>query len=224
MSVGQPGYYAYEASCHCVDCARERFGEALDNGTATDIEGNSVGVGFDTDERDSPASCNECSEFILTSLTDTGEDFVVDAILRNRGRPEVLAQWREEFDWLEERIRNAICEAEFETVADGGDGQYDNSDYFSGVAGFVSAMTEQDLPEPDGLGDADWGHEALEEAIGDANDILREAGVDRIISWHGHLPGVLMAGSGRAWDAASDLPAVQGKAEPPPGHDGMEGP
>ena len=204
MTTGQPNHYAYEGSHHCTDCARERFGGALDGGTAIDLEGNRPGAGFDTDELDAPASCNDCSEFIMTGLTDTGELYVIDAIMAKKGRPEVLEEWREAFDWLEEKIRGAICDTEFEAVADGGAGQYGNADYFDRIADFVAGRTGTTLPTPEGLDDPEWGHEAVLEAMDAANTILQEANADRILAWHDHLPGVLMAGSERAWHAATE--------------------
>ena len=225
MSVGQASYYTYEGSHHCTDCARERFGDSLDDGRAIDIEGNPAGVGFETDELDAPADCNECSEFIMTGLTDTGEIYVIDAILANKGRPEVLERWREEFDWLEERIRGAICDTEFELVADGGDGQYDNREYFSRVAAFVSGSTGKELPEPDGLEHPEWGSDALEQATVEANTILQDAKVDRILSWHGDLPGVLVAASERAWHAVTEPMMSHSKTTPSTAAPGaMEGP
>ena len=89
---------------------------------------------------------------------------------------------------------------EFEIVADGGDGGYDDSDYFDRLESYVAHILQEmfpSLPRPDGLEDPEWSSEAVEEAISAANEMLSEH--DRVISWHSDLPGVLVAGTPRAW-------------------------
>jgi hypothetical protein len=54
--------YAYEAEIHCPDCARERFGDALDEPNTQDDEGNPIGAVFSTDEHPKGLSCGDCNE------------------------------------------------------------------------------------------------------------------------------------------------------------------
>lgn len=61
--------WTYEADIHCPDCARKRFGDAIDNGSdadhdgppPTDNEGNEVHPMFASDETDPQGeTCGTC--------------------------------------------------------------------------------------------------------------------------------------------------------------------
>jgi len=54
--------YTYEADTHCAECARERFGDALDEPDTQDDEGNPIGAIFSTDEHPEGLSCGDCNE------------------------------------------------------------------------------------------------------------------------------------------------------------------
>jgi len=53
-------HYTYEADQHCTDHADDRFGDALQDGTAEDSEGNPVGACFTWNECEDPDYCAEC--------------------------------------------------------------------------------------------------------------------------------------------------------------------
>jgi hypothetical protein len=59
--------WTYEADTHCCECARERFGDAIDNDDSPpeDNEGNEVHPMFASDEADpSGEYCGDCGEEI----------------------------------------------------------------------------------------------------------------------------------------------------------------
>lgn len=51
--------YTYEASTHCVDCTKERFGNDVPD-DAQDIEGNFIHPLFSTDEIYEGEFCDDC--------------------------------------------------------------------------------------------------------------------------------------------------------------------
>ncbi len=59
---------------------------------------------FATDESDTPWHCeyneddgNTCDAIIPVRLTDDGVEYVREALLDNQGRPEILAEWQEQY-------------------------------------------------------------------------------------------------------------------------------
>jgi hypothetical protein len=67
--------YAYEADLHCLDCAANRWGEAVYklDFTAIDGEGNPVHPVFLGDEYDTPPVCGDCHQR-LDGEEDTPEE------------------------------------------------------------------------------------------------------------------------------------------------------
>ena len=104
--------YAYEADTHCLDCARDRFGDALNAPETEDLDGNPIGVMFCGEAADTPLHCSDCRAFLEGgALTEEGERYVVDALLfppaPEYGESKVLAGWREAFNYLADRIADA---------------------------------------------------------------------------------------------------------------------
>ena len=58
--------YTYEASFHCLDCARKRFGDALDNEETADNEGNTLYpcIAGQNDGSEHGETCGDCGEIV----------------------------------------------------------------------------------------------------------------------------------------------------------------
>lgn len=57
--------YSYEGDVHCTSCARDEFGDALDNPNVSDAEGDPLGVVFATDKRPEGLFCGDCNEELI---------------------------------------------------------------------------------------------------------------------------------------------------------------
>lgn len=69
--------YAYDADVHCVDCATEKFGDALDAEDTEDSEGNPLHPIFASEEGPEHGSrCGDCSEEIIPAWCDGCDDCV----------------------------------------------------------------------------------------------------------------------------------------------------
>ena len=93
--------YIYQADLYCEDCAGDTMQphDALDAGLDSDnlaICPYADGGG----ESDSPAHCGSCGVFLENPLTGDGAEYVKDAVLDGSGNTEVLAEWREYYDWI----------------------------------------------------------------------------------------------------------------------------
>lgn len=53
-------------------------------------------------EADSPQHCDGCGTFLRNPLTGDGETYVREALAAGDGNPDVLAEWREFYDYLTE--------------------------------------------------------------------------------------------------------------------------
>ena len=56
--------FAYVADIHCMDCAREDFGEGIFNESLEDREGNPVHPIFEIDES-ALCHCGDCGERLI---------------------------------------------------------------------------------------------------------------------------------------------------------------
>ena len=51
-------------------------------------------------EWDHPVHCAECHELLDATLTEYGANCVLTAVAANEGDPDILAAWREMYDYL----------------------------------------------------------------------------------------------------------------------------
>lgn len=56
--------YTYEASIHCEACARERFGDRVDDVNTVDREGNPLHPVFSCDD-EALECCDDCHEGLI---------------------------------------------------------------------------------------------------------------------------------------------------------------
>ena len=89
-----------------------------------------------------------------------------------------------------------MTELEATIVLDGSGGGYSNRDYAVAV---VDAVAGVEIP--DDIDDAEWGHEALEELLEEANARLGP----QIMSWHPDCPGLLVIAANEWWNDTQEI-------------------
>lgn len=62
--------WAYDAGIHCDDCARQKFGDALDDETAEDSEGNAPTPYFAYQETEHDDHCEDCGELVQSGYCE----------------------------------------------------------------------------------------------------------------------------------------------------------
>lgn len=102
--------YVYQAALLCPDCAIQvklslrEAGKVPDNPMdESTFDSGDYPKGPYTDgggEADSPCHCDHCHVFLENPLTSDGQEYVKEALASGEGDPEVLAAWRERYDWL----------------------------------------------------------------------------------------------------------------------------
>jgi len=75
--------WAYDADIHCDDCARERFGSALDDdqNPPEDSEGNPVHPVFAGDEGSEDEHCGDCGEALMEGVSQGANMDRVDELI-----------------------------------------------------------------------------------------------------------------------------------------------
>lgn len=99
--------YIYAADLYCDACGENIRADITAAGRAPATPENESS--YDSDqfpkgpypdgggESDYPCHCAGCNAFLNNPLTPDGVAYVRDALARNTGRPDVLAEWRESY-------------------------------------------------------------------------------------------------------------------------------
>lgn len=95
--------YMYQAELHCRECVKtlgvDDHPPHIAEDAGIDSDDAAIGpyfIGYgETGIADTPQHCGTCGTFLENPLTDDGREYVLDAILRADGNPEVLQEWRE---------------------------------------------------------------------------------------------------------------------------------
>ncbi len=101
--------YLFQAAMICEDCATKvkanrPLPEGADPGNEATWDSDEYPKGpflHGGGESDSPTHCDHCMKFLENPLTGDGETYVREALAANDGNPEVLAEWRAFYDYLE---------------------------------------------------------------------------------------------------------------------------
>jgi hypothetical protein len=93
--------YCYQAALLCGSCGSNAASDLLKEGAEDTGDSNDFPQGPFADgggESDSPQHCDHCGEFLENPLTSEGVEYVMQALLEDKGSSEVLAEWSQFYD------------------------------------------------------------------------------------------------------------------------------
>ena len=98
--------FIYQAAMWCESCGFDiRTRLSLPRDDIRRDDSNTFPQGPYTDgggEADTPQHCDGCGTFLQNPLTGDGENYVREKLEAGEGNPEVLAEWRDFYDYLTE--------------------------------------------------------------------------------------------------------------------------